>query len=206
MEHESEPWLQRLRDGVVPPLWPFVAGALGLFAVAVGVLAFEAAYVSFPASGRGSGVVLLPLLGAVLCVVVPVAAWRDSRRDRRALANARAFGVGQPSFHLPVAARGISAPQDLPDPRTVLFTVDRSGLAGWSPRSAEPVAMIPWERVDRIDLATKDDRGRRVAYGLWLTTADGPVVLQPRSALGRPFEVGPSKLDVLRRVLRSLRP
>jgi len=160
--NDSGPWVRRLRDGTVPPLWPFVLGSLGLLVVAVGVLAFEAAFVSAPSSGRGSGIVLLPLLGALLCVITPVAAWRDNRRDRRALANARAHGVERPSFHLPVSARGISAPQDLPDPRTVLFTVDRRGLLGWSPRSAEPVATIPWTQLQRIDLATKDDRGRRV--------------------------------------------
>ena len=203
---DSGAWVRRLRDGIVPPLWPFVLGSVGLLAVAVGVLVFEAAYVQVPSSGRGAGIVLLPLLGAVCCVIVPIGAWRDGRRDRRALANARAARDERPSFHLPVSARGISAPQDLSDPRTALFTVDRRGLFGWSPRSTDPVVTIPWDRIERIDLATKDDRGRRTAYGIWLTTTDGPVVLQPRSALGRPFEVGPAKLDVLRSVLRSSRP
>ncbi|WP_182046218.1 hypothetical protein [Curtobacterium sp. ME26] len=205
MQVESSPWVQRLRDGVIPPLRPFVLGAVGLLALSVGVLVFEALHADAIASvGRVSVVVIVPLLGAVFCVVVPISAWRDTRQDRRALAHAHRHG--QPAFHLPVSARGISAPQDLPDRRITLFTVDGSGLLGWTAVSPDPVMTIPWSSIERIDLATKDDRGRRVDYGLWLTTTDGAVVLQPRSALGRPFEAGQPKLDTLRRVLRSLRP
>ncbi len=208
VDHQSEPWVQRLRDGVVPPLWPFVAGALGLFAVAVGMLVFEARFVDQASlTGRGSIAVLLPLLGAVGCVVAPISAWRDGRRDRRALRHAHGHGRGRPAFHLPVSARGTIAGQDLPDPRIALVTVDRSGLLGWSPVSPDPVVTIPWTRVARIDLATKDHRGRREDYGLWLTLTDGgPFVLEPRSALGRPFSASQPRLDVLRDVLRALRP
>jgi hypothetical protein len=60
--------------------------------------------------------------------------------------------------------------------------------------------------VERIDLATKDVRGQRVDYALWLDLTGGRVlVLTPRAAIGRPFEAGQTKLDILMRVLRSLR-
>lgn len=207
MEYESEPWVRRLRDGDVPPLWPFVAGALGLFVVAIGVLVFEAQFVDQDAfAGRGAVFVLLPLLGAVSCVVLPVLAWRDGRQDRRALRHAHGPGHEHPAFHLPVVARGTIAGQDLPDPRIALFTVDRSGLLGWSPVSPDPVMSVGWARIARIDLATKDHRGRREDYGLWLTLRDGaPLVIEPRSALGRSFSASQPRLDVMRDVLRSLR-
>lgn len=206
MEYEADRWVQRLRDGVVPPLWPLVVWVVVLLVVGGGVLALEALHPErLEDVRRPFSLVGIPLVLVVVAVAIPIGIWRDSGRDRHALANAHRHGT--PRFHLPVRPIGISAPQDLPDRRTALFTVDRSGLSGWSPGSAEPVLTIPWDSIERIDLATKDLRGQRVDYALWLTTTDGgSIVLQPRSALGRPFAASQTKPDILRRVLRSLRP
>ncbi|GAA3342641.1 hypothetical protein GCM10017714_31900 [Curtobacterium pusillum] len=65
---------------------------------------------------------------------------------------------------------------------------------------------LPWADHRRIDVATKDSRGMRIDYALWFDLADGgTLVLSPRTTLGRPFEAGQTKLDILMRVLRSLR-
>lgn len=58
----------------------------------------------------------------------------------------------------------------------------------------------------RDRLAIHDVRGMRVDYALWLDLTHGrTLVIGARTTLGRPFEAGQTKLDVLMRVLRSLR-
>lgn len=63
-----------------------------------------------------------------------------------------------------------------------------------------------WWSGRRDRLATHDVGGMRDDYALWLDLTHGrTLVIGARTTLGRPFEAGQTKLDVLMRVLRSLR-
>ncbi len=87
--------------------------------------------------------------------------------------------------------KGIRASEDLPRPRPEVWTFDTAGLHGWTPERDGPVLDVPWSRIHRVGLATKDSRGTRVDYALWFGLDGGdPLVLAPRTALGRPFGAG----------------
>ena len=74
------------------------------------------------------------------------------------------------------------------------------------PQRATAVVDVQWSAIRSVDLATKVRGGVRTDYGLWFgTTNGGSLVLAPRTTLGRPFSAGQTGLDVLMRVIRSLR-
>ncbi|MEK6345465.1 MAG: hypothetical protein V4737_16750, partial [Curtobacterium sp.] len=88
----------------------------------------------------------------------------------------------RPAFFLPVLTKGLRASEDLPHPRPEVWTIDEAGLHGWTPDRDAPVFDVPWARIERISLATKDSRGTRVDYALWFGLDGGdPLVLAPRT-------------------------
>lgn len=197
MEYEADRWVQRLRDGVAPPRWGLIVAVVLLVVVGGGSLALEVPHLDWFTSGhRRLSLLLLPLVLLVWGVWIAVGSRSRGRSDRRTLARIRAHGPVR--FHIPVEPVG--------DPAPTIWTVDGSGLRGWTPDSSAPVARMAWDDVDHIDLVTEVRRGQRVDVALRITrTDDGVLVLLPRTALGRPYTAGQVKLDVLMRVLRSLR-
>lgn len=197
MEYEADRWVQRLRDGVTPPRWGLIVAVVVLVVVGGGSLALEVPHLDWFLGGRRrTYTVLLSLFLLGWGVWIAVGSRSRGRTDRRTLARIRAHGPVR--FHLPVGPVG--------DPPPTIWTVDGHGLHGWRPDSAEPVSGLAWDDVDHIDLVTEERRGRRVDVALRITRTDhGVLVLLPRTALGRPYAAGQVKLDVLMRVLRSLR-
>lgn len=197
MEYEAARWVQRLQDGVMPPPWGLVVAVVVLVVIGGGSLALEVPHVDWFLDGRRRiYTVLLSLFLLGWGIWIAVGSRSRGRTDRRTLARIRA--VGPVRFHLPVDPVG--------DPAPTIWTVDRHGLQGWTPDSAEPVSGLAWDDVDHIDLVTEERRGQRVDVALRITRTDhGVLVLLPRTALGRPYTAGQVKLDVLMRVLRSLR-
>lgn len=209
MEYAADRWVQRLRDGVVPRPWPVIVAAALLAVGAAVALVAEFSGPDFFEHVTGSRArfwaIVVPLFLVVLGVAVVVGTWWSGRRDRRTLRRIRATGH-EPAFFLPVVTTGLRVTEDLPRPRPEIWTIDTEGLHGWAPQRDRPVLGLPWSAVRAIDLATKDVRGMRTDYALWFDTADGgTLVLTPRTTLGRPFTAGQTGLDVLVRVLRSLR-
>jgi hypothetical protein len=207
MTPADEPWVQRLRDGEMPKRGPVLLAAVVTTAVGLAALVAEFA---FPDLLRGidsartqGSFVLWPIGVAGFGVLLAVSTLASGRGDRRTLAH---IGAGRaPRFHLPVLTSGLRTSDDFPKPRPEIWTVDEFGLHAWAPTRDRPVFDLPWVRVRRFSVATKDSRGQRVDFGIWITTVDGQdVVVEPRPALGRGFEAGPGKLDTLVRVLRSL--
>lgn len=202
-------WVERLRDGTAAPSWPvhLVAVVLVLGAPALIVAEFRSpTFVAEMArSSRVGSVVLVELLVVVVGFAMSIGTWWSGRRDRRVLARIRASGH-RPAFFLPVLTKGIRASEDLPRPRPEVWTIDPDGLHGWTPDQDAPVSDVPWARIRRISLASKDSRGARVDYALWFgLDAGSPLVLTPRTSLGRPFEAGPGGLETLLPVVRALR-
>ncbi|MFJ2980532.1 hypothetical protein ACIPEP_16915 [Curtobacterium sp. NPDC087082] len=209
MQDVTDGWVRRLRDGTAPRQWPIhlTAAVLVLGAPALIVAEFGSpAFVEqMDRSSRVGSVVLVELFLTVVGIVMSVGTWWSGRRDRRTLARIRAGGR-EPAFFLPVLTKSIRTSEDLPRPRPEVWTLDRAGMHGWAPDREAPVIDLPWSRIRTIDLATKDARGSRVDYALWFDlVGGGELVLPPRTALGRPFEVGPGGLETLLPVLRSLR-
>lgn len=209
MEYAADRWVQRLRDGVTPSPWPVILGGVAAAVTGIAVLVVEfttPGYFDRITSARGqNSAVLVPAFLVLVGVVVLVSSWSNGLRDRRTLARIRASG-GTPAFFLPVTGTGIRASEDAPRPRATMWTVDDEGLHAWAAERPAPVRNVPWSAVERIDLATKDVRGQRVDYALWIDLTGGSVlVLTPRAAIGRSFEAGQTRLDILVRVLRSLR-
>lgn len=210
LPNEDEPWVQRLRDGEAPPRWRIVVGSVAVSVVGAVLLWAEVLHPgwvhdTWDDGGRGGIVVFVPPVLLFVGPVVAVLAWSTGRRDRRTLAHVRAAGPA-PAFHLPVLTRSLRPGDELPDPKPEMWTVDAEGLHGWVPDVARPVNLLPWSRVHRIDLATRREKGMDLDYAIWIDTANGHLVLTPRAAIGRPQEAGGTKLDVLMRVLRALRP
>ncbi|MFJ4222288.1 hypothetical protein [Curtobacterium luteum] len=197
MEYEADRWVQRLRDGVTPPRWGLIVAVVVLVVVGAGSLVLELPHLDWFLGGRRRiYTVLLSLFLLGWGIWIAVGSRSRGRTDRRTLARIRAHGPVR--FHLPVDPVG--------DPAPTIWTVDRHGLRGWTPDSAEPVSGLAWDDVDHIDLVTEERRGQRVDVALRITRTDhGVLVLLPRTALGRPYTAGQVKLDVLMRVLRSLR-
>ncbi len=106
----------------------------------------------------------------------------------------------------PGADEGHPRQRGPPPPASGVWTFDKAGLHGWTPERDGPVLDVPWSRIHRVGLATKDSRGTRVDYALWFGLDGGdPLVLAPRTALGRPFEAGRAGLETLLPVVRALR-
>ena len=209
MQDVTDGWVRRLRDGTAPRQWPIHLAAavlvLGAPALIVAEFGSPAFVEQMDRSSRVGSVVLVELFLIVVGIVMSVGTWWSGRRDRRTLARIRASGR-EPAFFLPVLTKGIRTSEDLPRPRPEVWTLDRAGMHGWTPDREAPVIDLPWSRIRTIDLATKDARGSRVDYALWFDlVGGGELVLPPRTALGRPFEVGPGGLETLLPVLRSLR-
>jgi hypothetical protein len=201
--------VRRLRDGEVPPTWRIVLVTV-LISVVGAFLLFEV--FAQPdvtrriadATPRSGLVLLVPPVLLLTGPGVALAAWSSGRRDRRTLAAIRAAG-DRPSFHLPVETGAMVAGEEFADPKPEVWTVDDAGLHGWSPDHARPVHALPWERIRAFGLANTMVKGLRQDWGIWVSTANGHVVLVPRTTLGRPFAAGGLKRPVLVRVLRSLR-
>lgn len=209
MQDVTDGWVRRLRDGTVPRQWPvhLVAAVLILGAPALIVAEFASpAFVEqMNRSSRVGSVVLVELFLVVVGIAMSAGTWWSARCDRRTLARIRASGRG-PAFFLPVLTKGLRTSEDLPHPRPEVWTLDRSGMQGWTPDLEAPVIELPWSSIRTIDLAMKDSRGSRVDYALWFDlVGGGELVLPPRTTLGRPFEAGPGGLETLLPVLRSLR-
>jgi hypothetical protein len=201
--------VRRLRDGEVPPTWRIVLVTV-LISVVGAFLLFEV--FAQPdvtrriadATPRSGLVLLVPPVLLLTGPGVALAAWSSGRRDRRTLAAIRAAG-DRPSFHLPVDTGAMVAGEEFADPKPEIWTVDDAGLHGWSPDHARPVHALPWERIRAFGLANTMVKGLRQDWGIWVSTANGHVVLVPRTTLCRPFAAGRMKRPVLVRVLRSLR-
>ncbi|NQW91998.1 hypothetical protein HQQ88_17020 [Curtobacterium sp. VKM Ac-2861] len=207
MTTPDEQWVQRLRDGEMPKRWPVLLVAAVTTAAGLGVLVAEFASPDFlrglDSARTQANFVLWPLLVAGFGLLLAVVTWSAGRTDRRTLARIRERHT--PRFHLPVSASGFRATDDLPGPRPEIWTVDASGLHAWAPSRAEPVFDLPWTHIRKFSVATKDARGQRVDFGVWISTTVGEdVVVEPRPALGRGFEGGPDKLATIVRVLRAL--
>ncbi len=114
-------------------------------------------------SSRVGSVVLVEAFVVVVGFAVSIGTWWSGRRDRRVLARIRASSH-RPAFFLPVLTKGIRASEDLPRPRPEVWTFDTAGLHGWTPERDGPVLDVPWSRIHRVGLATKDSRGTRVDY------------------------------------------
>ncbi|MFZ7089142.1 hypothetical protein [Curtobacterium sp. RRHDQ10] len=207
MEYDGEPWVRRLRDGVIPGrralavVLPVVV-AVGIALTVLGLL-HPHVVGELLRSRSGFLAVLVPPGLIVTGPVVALMTLVRGRSDRRVLGRLR--GGARPAFHIPVRTRTEVAADDLPPPRPVIWTVDADGLHGWAPRSSTPVLDLPWEDIDRIDAATVWYRGTRREYGIWIGAGDGHVVLAPRAELGRPFAASQYRIDVVMRILRSLR-
>lgn len=209
MADVTDPWVQRLREGATPPTWPVHLAALALVVAPAALVVAELGSTAFVAemarSSRVGSIVLLEVIAVVVGFGLSISTWWSGRRDRRVLARIRASGH-RPAFFLPVLTKGIRTDEDLPRPHPEVWTVDALGLHGWTADRESPVLEVPWTRVRRIDLATTDSRGARVAYGLWLDLDQGnPLVLRPRTSLGRPFGAGPGALATLRSAVSALR-
>ncbi|WP_439688945.1 hypothetical protein ACRQ4C_13215 [Curtobacterium sp. SP.BCp] len=205
----SDRWVERLRDGTAAPSWPVHAVALVLVLSAPALVVAELRSPAFVAemarSSRVGSVVLVEAFVVVVGFAISIGTWWSGRRDRRVLARIRASSH-RPAFFLPVLTKGIRASEDLPRPRPEVWTFDTAGLHGWTPERDGPVLDVPWSRIHRVGLATKDSRGTRVDYALWFGLDGGdPLVLAPRTALGRPFGAGPGGLETLLPVVRALR-
>lgn len=209
MDEPDDPWLQRLRGGVVPSArWLFVT--LGALTAAGAMLLWaEALHLEWVAdlwehTQRIGVVVLVPPALVITGPVVALVTWWSGRRDRRVLARIRAAGSAV-ALHLPVTKPSIREPDELPEPAPVLWTVDTDGLHGWSSHAGHPVHDLPWQRIRRIDVATHTVRGQDQDFGIWIDLDRGHVVLAPRAALGRPFAASSAQQSALVRVLRGLR-
>lgn len=208
MTNSTEPWVQRLRDGATADRRPVLLGA-GI-ATAVGVLVLVAEF-AFPDFLRGvesartqTSLVFWPVILVAIGGLLALSMWSAGRSDRRTMARIRRHRA--PRLHLPVFASGLRTTDDFPEPRPEIWTVDEAGLHAWAPSRDEPVFDLPWSGVRDVDVATKDQKGQRVDFGIWISTTDRrDVVLQPRQAIGHGIEAGPAKLAVLVDELRSLR-
>lgn len=208
VEYEGERWVQRLRDGVVPPRTALLLTSAALLVAGVALVVAELSSASFlqaaADSRRWGVVVLVPPALVVAGPVLAVWALVAGRQDRRLVARIR--GRSAPRFFVPVETSTLVAADTLPRPRPVVWSVDDAGLHGWAPGRPEAVLDVVWDRVRDIDLATVWNRGRRQDYGIWLALDHGHhVVLAPRSALGNPVGASAYRRDVVMRILRSLR-
>ncbi|NII40001.1 hypothetical protein E9228_000620 [Curtobacterium flaccumfaciens] len=209
MDHSADRWVQRLRDGVAPPTWRIALVTVLVSAIGVLLLWQMTARPDVvrrlaDATPRSSLFLLVPLVLLLTGPGVALAAWSAGRRDRRVLGRIHAAGTHS-SFHLPVSTGALVSGEEFADPKPVIWTIDHAGLHGWAPDHAGPVHELPWERIRAIGVANTPFRGQRNDAGIWVSTSRGHVVLVPRTTLCRPFAAGPGKLDVLARVLRSLR-
>ncbi|MGL3198622.1 MULTISPECIES: hypothetical protein [Curtobacterium] len=209
MAFMSDGWVERLRDGTPAPSWPVHVVALVLVIGAPALIVAEFRSPTFVAetahSSQVGSIVLVELMLVVVGFAMSIGTWWSGRRDRRILARIHASGH-RPAFFLPVLTKSLRASEDLAHPRPEVWTIDEAGLHGWTPDRDAPVFDVPWARIERISLATKDSRGTRVDYALWFGLDGGdPLVLAPRTTLGRPFEAGPGGLETLLPVVRALR-
>jgi hypothetical protein len=210
VDHSADRWVQRLRDGDVPPTWRIVVVTVLISlvgAVLLWQLAARPETTQSVVDSLGRSALLAFVVPVILLVTGPgvaLAAWSAGRRDRRTLARIHAAG-GRPTFHLPVASDVAVAGEEFADPKPVIWTVDHSGLHGWSPDHARPVHELAWGRVHAFGLATTMIKGQRQDWGIWVSTSGGHVVLVPRTTLCRPFGAGRVKRAVLVGVLRRLR-
>lgn len=211
MTSVPEPWMQRLRDGAFPPVRKTVVavavlGVLGLAGIA---LELSSGVGVGSGDGRSSRGWLLPWFLLFAAVALAVGTARYRRRDRAALARARAWQV-RPRLFLPahvnlrgdLAAFGIAPRRRA---RPALWTVDEVGLHAWTPDQAEPVVEIPW-----VDLRDVEPDERRTITGqsgwsLALVTGAGRLGVIARPALGSPLGASARKQDELMRAVRSLR-
>lgn len=209
VECSADRWVQRLRDGEVPPTWRIVVATLVVTLIGVFLLWQEFVHPEVTqgiadASSRSGALLLVPLVLLVTGPVIALSAWASGRRDRRTLARIRVAGP-RPSFHLPVTTSALVAGEEFADPKPIIWTVDDAGLHGWSPDHERPVHELPWTRIHGFSSAKTYAKGQWQDWGIWVTTPRGHVVLAPRTALCRSSGAGPDKLDVILRVLRSLR-
>jgi len=209
VEYSADRWVQRLRDGEAPPTWRIVlvtvlVSATGAFLLWQVFAQPDVTRRIAEATPRSGVFLFVPPILLLTGPGIALAAWSAGRRDRRVLARIRAADTG-PSFHLPVSTGALASGEEFAHPKPVIWTVDHAGLHGWSPDHAGPVHELPWERIRAIGVANTPSRGQRNDAGIWVSTSRGHVVLVPRTTLCRPFAAGPGKLDVLARVLRSLR-
>lgn len=208
MQYSGDRWVQRLRDGESPRVRPLAIGVATLFVAGALIVVAEVlnpGTVSHVASQR-RGLLIIVVLPLGLLVAGPflgIVSWLRTRQDRQTLARIQA--ASQPSFYLPVATTPLYQTDALPNARPVVWTVDAVGLHAWEPTADHAVVDLPWPRITSFDLATTYQRGMRRSYGIRIATDRGPFVVQPRTALGRPYEAGETKLEILMRVLRSLR-
>lgn len=206
MEYAGDRWVRHLRDGTTPRAWRSVLGLSILILASAAILFAEFTHLSFVVAdfaghgrGRGSSV-LLPVLLLGVGLYFAISSRDRSKSDRRALALIRASST--PAFYLPVTE------SDSGDDHVVMWTVDRDGLHAWTPSSKTPVRSVPWSTLETITLAEQwvSRAGANQAYALAIDLADNDsIVLRCRSTIGRSYPASVTKLDILMRVLRSLR-
>ncbi|ARC55838.1 hypothetical protein AS850_01935 [Frondihabitans sp. 762G35] len=208
MDYAGDRWVRRLRDGVIPRRWPLVVGlsVAALAGAAIGWAELSHPFVVTETTRLRSAValVILPIGLIALGPIVAVGTWFRSRDDRKTLARIRAGST--PAFHLPVDAPGHAVAETVRPTGPVVWTVDGVGLHAWTPDDAEPIIDLPWSEIEGFDLSQTVSQGMEVATGIIVTAAEGPpLLLTCRSTLGRPYPAGATKIDILMRVLRSLR-
>ncbi len=162
MAFMSDGWVERLRDGTPAPSWPVHVVALVLVIGAPALIVAEFRSPTFVAetahSSQVGSIVLVELMLVVVGFAMSIGTWWSGRRDRRILARIHASGH-RPAFFLPVLTKSLRASEDLAHPRPEVWTIDEAGLHGWTPDRDAPVFDVPWARIERISLATKDSRG-----------------------------------------------
>lgn len=212
MEYARERWVQRLRTGTFPPIRGTVAGVavLGVLGLVATVLVAPHLGEIWSSDRRGRfGVTVLPWLALASAAMLAVGTHTFRRRDRQAIAHARAWHVA-PEFFLPVLAqhRGDLRRFGLGDEGTrqpLLWTLDTIGLHAWDRDRAEPVVEVPWAEVDGFEPEERRLWNGQSAWTLSIRARGGRLGLAPRPALGSPLGTSPLKSDVAMRVLRSLR-
>lgn len=210
MEYAGDQWVRHLRDGTTPHAWRSILGLsiliLGTAAVLVAELTRPGFLVYAFSGHRRASFFLLPLLLLGIGVYLAISSRIRSKSDRRALVMIRASST--PAFYLPVVGSSSDVESGSGTDRVVMWTVDRDGLHAWTLRSKTPAHTIPWSSLTTITLAEQWNSrvGMDQAYGLALELDDKTtVILRCRSTIGRSYPASATKLDILMRVLRSLR-
>jgi hypothetical protein len=211
MTSVPEPWMQRLRDGVFPPVWKTVVAVAVLGVLGLASVALELSHADGGGSGDGRSTRgwLLPWFLLVAAVALAIGTARYRRRDRAALERARAWRL-QPRLFLPthvdlrgdLAAFGIAPRRRA---RPTLWTVDEVGLHAWTPDQADPVVEVRWGDLHDVEPDERKIITGQSGWALALVAEAGRLRVVARPALGSPLGAGARKQDDLMRAVRSLR-
>ncbi|PZE83273.1 hypothetical protein [Curtobacterium sp. MCBD17_032] len=211
MTSVPEPWMQRLREGVFPPVWKTVLAVAVLGVLGLAGVALELAHPGGTGTGdgRASRSFLLPWFLLLAAVALGIGTARYRRRDRAAVQRARAWHE-QPRLFLPVHTnlRGDLAAFGIPSrrrDRPTLWTVDDLGLRAWTPDQPGPVVTIGWADLHDVEPDERKTGLGQSAWSLAVVTDAGRLGVVARPTLGSPIGASARKQDDLMRAVRSLR-